>query len=239
MLAEALDWPLKDFREAFREASDKGMVKADWEARLIFIPKAIFYNVPESPNVVRGWRIAWDELPECDLKIQIWKQLKAFIEGLTEGFREAFREACPQPLLKPLPNQEQEQEQEQEPKKEDISCANPKNPAPNGRISATSNDPGYSDMFEAFWDLYPRKTGKGDAWKIWKKSKLESLAMDIGGRVFLATEELEQWQRDEGRFIPLPATYLNQRRWEDELPGDRERDRKRAATIAARGGNAA
>ncbi|MDD4774105.1 MAG: hypothetical protein PHZ09_10995 [Eubacteriales bacterium] len=26
------------------------------------------------------------------------------------------------------------------------------------------------------------------------------------------------WQRDGGRFIPLPASYLNGRRWEDE-PG--------------------
>jgi hypothetical protein len=26
----------------------------------------------------------------------------------------------------------------------------------------------------------------------------------------------EQWRRDDGRFIPHPATWLNQRRWEDE-----------------------
>ena len=27
----------------------------------------------------------------------------------------------------------------------------------------------------------------------------------------------EQWQRDKGRFIPHPATFLNGRRWEDVL----------------------
>ena len=26
----------------------------------------------------------------------------------------------------------------------------------------------------------------------------------------------EQWLKDNGQFIPYPATYLNQRRWEDE-----------------------
>ena len=24
------------------------------------------------------------------------------------------------------------------------------------------------------------------------------------------------WQKEGGRFVPQPATYLNQRRWEDE-----------------------
>ena len=28
----------------------------------------------------------------------------------------------------------------------------------------------------------------------------------------------EQWSRDGGQFIPHPSTWLNQRRWEDELP---------------------
>ena len=31
-------------------------------------------------------------------------------------------------------------------------------------------------------------------------------------------KKTEQWNREGGRFIPLPATWLNQRRWEDELP---------------------
>ena len=31
-----------------------------------------------------------------------------------------------------------------------------------------------------------------------------------------------QWQKDEGQFIPHPATWLNQRRWEDETTIDLE-----------------
>jgi hypothetical protein len=26
------------------------------------------------------------------------------------------------------------------------------------------------------------------------------------------------WTKDAGQFIPHPSTFLNQRRWEDELP---------------------
>ena len=28
----------------------------------------------------------------------------------------------------------------------------------------------------------------------------------------------EQWTREDGRFVPHPATWINQRRWEDEMP---------------------
>jgi hypothetical protein len=28
----------------------------------------------------------------------------------------------------------------------------------------------------------------------------------------------QQWTKDGGQFIPMPATWLNGRRWEDETP---------------------
>ena len=30
-------------------------------------------------------------------------------------------------------------------------------------------------------------------------------------------KRLDQWKKDSGRFVPYPATWLNNRRWEDEL----------------------
>lgn len=110
MLAEALEWPVKGFREAFAELFAKGMAKADWTARLVWVPRAIKYNRPENPNVVKGWVPAWDELPECDLKNEAWNCLYAYLKGLPKGYAEAFAEGC----RKGMPNQEQEQEQEQE-----------------------------------------------------------------------------------------------------------------------------
>lgn len=108
-MAEELNWPLEGFREAFREVFREGMAKADWKARLVWVPKAIRYDPPQSPNVVKSWADAWDELPECALKVEAWQGLKAFLEGKGEAFLKAFLEACP----KPSPNQEQEQEQEE------------------------------------------------------------------------------------------------------------------------------
>lgn len=107
-LAQSLGWPLKGFREAFGEALALGMLEGHFEAGLVWVPKAIEHNRPESPNVIRSWRHAWIEVPECDLKNRIHSQLYAFVEGLGEGFRKAFRqalgEALPEGSRDPSPN---------------------------------------------------------------------------------------------------------------------------------------
>ena len=125
-MAERLGWPLKAFREAFREVfgedpkggRTKPLVKADWKAHLVYVPNAIKYNIPESPNVIKSWADTWDELPECQLKVEAYQHLKAFLQAYSKAFAEAFLKACPEPSLKaswkPSPNQEQEQEQEEE-----------------------------------------------------------------------------------------------------------------------------
>lgn len=125
-LAEAIGWDLEGFREAFREVFREGLAEADWKARLIWVPKAIEHNDPESPNVVKSWAIAWDEVPECDLKSVIWQALHDHMQAKGGAWFTAFSEACPKPFGKPSPkpsfkpsvkawaNQEQEQEQEQE-----------------------------------------------------------------------------------------------------------------------------
>ena len=108
-LAEELGWPLEGFRKGFAELFREGLAKADWNARVVWIPNAIKYNPPDNPNVVKGWRDSWDEVPECVLKAEAYQRLKTFTKGLGEGFAKAFAEHCVQCLA----NQEQEQEQEQ------------------------------------------------------------------------------------------------------------------------------
>ncbi len=82
----------------------------------------------------------------------------------------------------------------------------------------------YSPEFLAFWDAYPRKVGKGDAWRTWKKLRpsartLELILLAVGRQA-----KSEQWRRDRGQFVPHPATWLNQRRWEDEVDGPAKPD---------------
>lgn len=72
--------------------------------------------------------------------------------------------------------------------------------------------------FDAFWSEYPKKVGKGAAKKAFekarKKATLESLVTAVRRQKCGS-----QWTREDGRFIPNPATWLNQERWEDEVDG--------------------
>lgn len=113
-LARDLGWPVKGYLEAFGEALAKGMVKADWNAGLVFVPGAIRRNVPQSPNVIMSWRETWAELPTCSLKLEAYQHFKVYVEGLPQGFRIAFDKALPKGSADPIANQEQEQEQEKD-----------------------------------------------------------------------------------------------------------------------------
>jgi len=72
----------------------------------------------------------------------------------------------------------------------------------------------YPQDFSTFWQVYPRKISKANAWKAWLKVKPE---IDSVLLALEAQKQTDQWQRDNGKFIPHPATWLNGKRWEDEV----------------------
>jgi hypothetical protein len=115
-LAEALEWNAEGFDKAFREVFREGLIKVDLKARLWWLPNATKYNPPQSPNVVKSWRKAFDELPECQLKNEAFNKFKAFLEAFSEDFRKPFRKPLDESKNRstgPFAKQEQEQEQEQ------------------------------------------------------------------------------------------------------------------------------
>lgn len=74
----------------------------------------------------------------------------------------------------------------------------------------------YSEDFLIFWKEYPKKVGKGEAFKQWKKAKLsEGDKKDISVALKWQKKS-DRWRSSNGRYIPNPATYISQRRWEDE-----------------------
>lgn len=67
--------------------------------------------------------------------------------------------------------------------------------------------------FEDFWSAYPRKVGKEAARKAWKTARKRAPVEQIAAGLNAA-----KWPSDR-QFIPHPATWLNQGRWQDE-PAD-------------------
>ena len=74
---------------------------------------------------------------------------------------------------------------------------------------------------QAFWEAWPRnrrKVGKGAVvkWFVTHAPNDEKLELMVSKVASLA--QSEDWAREQGRFIPLPLTWLHQGRWDDDVP---------------------
>jgi hypothetical protein len=77
-------------------------------------------------------------------------------------------------------------------------------------LNSPPRKPREIDGFEAFWNEYPRKTAKGAARQafIKAKAKVENGHLLESARRYAAS-------KPDPKFIPHPATWLNQERWLD------------------------
>lgn len=84
--------------------------------------------------------------------------------------------------------------------------------APQGAESAPAWKP---DRFAGLWDYYPRHTSKQAAVKAWDRLKPSDELIAVIGKALRRQKAWDEWKRGVG--IPYLSTYLNQRRWEDDL----------------------
>lgn len=78
-------------------------------------------------------------------------------------------------------------------------------------------------LFETFWKAYPPRngvrSGKAQAEKCWKKAAKKKAEPELLKACLKALEwqkKDEMWTKDNGMYIPMASTYINQKRWEDE-----------------------
>jgi len=119
----------------------------------------------------------------------------------TQSEREPYRATVPNPTV---PN----------PTVQNSTTLSAKN-AEDGEENAKAIEP-----FDEFWRLYPKKVGKGAARKAWNKAKPSALVHQKILEAIPRAMNTDQWRRENGRFIPNPATWLNEGRWDDEPPQD-------------------
>lgn len=209
-MAEHLGWPLEAFRNAFREASSKGTVEANWKARVLVIWNAVDRHRPTSPNVVKSWRQQWLEVPDCQLKVAYFHRLKAFVEGLGKGFAGAFRKA----INDPSPNQDQDQDQDQDPpipperseqreRGNALRSANPDSEPPEAERAATDDEhpiaateSPYKLVIRVWSELWQVRHGKRFVWSPTPGDGQHRKAQQLG---HMATEaagpDAERWLR--------------------------------------------
>lgn len=87
----------------------------------------------------------------------------------------------------------------------------PAQPAPS-RKHAQPADP---DGWQAWYSLYPRKTGKGAALRAYRSALKKATPEQL---LDALQQQLPAMVAQEPRFRPHPATWLNGERWLDETP---------------------
>jgi hypothetical protein len=75
--------------------------------------------------------------------------------------------------------------------------------------------------FDEFWAVWPkgmRKVSKQLCERKWLNKHLDVVSETIIAHVkYMKTTQ--DWRKDDGSFVPMPLTYLNQMRWDGaEIP---------------------
>lgn len=198
-------WPLTRYRKAFQEGITQGFLEYDDKVLLVAFPKYFSHdhlcNHPVSPNVVLNWGMRYRELPDSPLKASCYQSLKVLLEGKAKAFMEAFTKAFTEASSKPsgMPS---------------VNTDPNPNPDPNPKKDTLVR---WREQAGVFWQAYPRKTGKGNVEKWFKRYAPTDELLEAMLKKLIELQATHDWQKDNGRFIPLPYTWLNGKRWDDEV----------------------
>tara|TARA_Y100000593_G_scaffold44810_1_gene85391 strand:+ start:559 stop:954 length:396 start_codon:yes stop_codon:yes gene_type:complete len=69
--------------------------------------------------------------------------------------------------------------------------------------------------FDDFYKLYPRKISRSNAEKSFKRLNKKDKVLAYEG--IIKYNKFWEENKTEPQYIPYPSTWLNQKRWEDEL----------------------
>lgn len=74
-----------------------------------------------------------------------------------------------------------------------------------------------NELFDKFWEAYPKKRDKQSSKKAFTKLNVDVKLFDKIMSSLSQFKNSYDWQKNNGQYIPYPSTWLNGRRWEDEL----------------------
>lgn len=70
--------------------------------------------------------------------------------------------------------------------------------------------------FDEWYGMYPRKVSKQKAVDAWAKAMGSMPPLQDMLHALSWQKNTTDWKKEGGKYIPHPATYINDRRWEDE-----------------------
>jgi hypothetical protein len=186
----------KDLDKDLLKLCESALLSYDFDHSVIFIKNYLKHNPVTNPNQKKAARSILMELPKSYLIREFLVLHKELGEGLSLGL--------PEVLPKPETDSDTETDSE-----ELLSRSNP--PADPPTRNAIPND------FEKFWESYPKKAHKLEALKAWKSANGTRPTIDCIIAKVAQLKRSAQWNREGGKYIPNPATWIRGGGWDDEV----------------------
>lgn len=75
--------------------------------------------------------------------------------------------------------------------------------------------------FSKFWEFYPKKKSKGDAYKAWLQTAAIRPPLASILKAVVVLKNSPDWQREGGQYVPYPASWLRAWGWADVAEVDK------------------
>lgn len=209
--------PLEGASKALRSLSEALFCSYDTETEMVWVHEMARFQIGSGLSLTdkrcAGVQREYDELPNNPF-------LSAFYDRYQEAFHLKRRRAPSMPLLSPS----------QGPSKPGAGAGSRtgagllETPLPPLQGGASVKSKGQKaddnrpklDAFATFWNAYPKRVAKQDAVKAWTKLRPNDVVLAELMDGLERAKASADWQREDGRYIPNAATWLNGKRWQDE-----------------------
>ena len=168
---------------------------------VVLVKQFLRFNPYNNPKHAQGSRNEIGDLERHPLYSMFYEDIKNYCIGYIEEFSE------------PINGMDTVSIQYQD----GISTKTKTNTITNTITKTITNNAHTRNGFDSFWSAYPKKKAKGDAEKAFNKIKPDAELLKTMLDAIDAQSRSPDWTKDGGQFIPFPATWLNQKRWEDEI----------------------
>jgi len=186
-----------------------GKIEYDTETNEILLLNWKSYNWTTSPKMKTCILKDFDRVKS--------PRLTSILEGFFVEY--GYLDKCESMGMDTHPNrvgEEEEQEQEEEEQEQDT----PKPPAGGTCATEKVEKALLAEYFERFYTAYPKKRAKDKAKKAFMKLKGDEIFLDAVLDSLEKQKRSTDWKKDDGQYIPYPASWVNGGMWQDEVVPD-------------------
>lgn len=205
-----LEWSAERLDKGFQELSRNGF--AHRFEGVVFTPNFLRWNAIANGNVAKARFKEWESLPKSELKAHAARAMLKFCPHWSDEARnslETVSETVTETIQAGYANQN--------PTLPDPTQTQPRPTLPQNPPKPPKAEKPAAGFEDQFWPAYPRKVGKADAAKAFAKLRPDADLLGVMLRSLATQMASEDWRREGGRFVPHPATWLNGKRWQDDV----------------------